>query len=34
MDYRRREPVWFGTAFCIADKIYHPFSGEEMGFTK
>ena len=24
----------FGIAFCIADKIYHPFTGEEMSFSK
>ena len=24
----------FGVAFCIADKIYHPFTGEEMSFSK
>jgi len=33
-DQRRREPVFFGVTFCIADKIYHPVSGEEMGFSK
>lgn len=31
---RRREPVLFANALCIADKIYHPFSGEEMNFPK
>jgi len=33
-DQRRREPVFFGVAFCIADKIYSPTSGEELGFPK
>ena len=33
-DQRRREPVWFGTAFCVADQIYHPFSGEKLEMTK
>lgn len=33
-DSRIREPVFFGVAFCIADKIYNPGSGEEMPITK
>ena len=33
-DQRRREPVFFAVAFCIADKIYSPSSGEEMPFPK
>ena len=33
-DARIREPVFFGVAFCIADKIYHPVNGQEMPISK
>ena len=33
-DQRIREPVVFGVAFCIASKIYSPFSGEQLDMQK
>lgn len=33
-DARRREPVFFAVAFCIADKLYSPTSGEELDMPK
>ena len=33
-DPNRREPVIFGVVFCLADKIYAPFTGEQMTLSK
>ena len=33
-DPRIREPVVFGVALCVADKVYSPFTGEEMAMDK
>lgn len=33
-DGRRREPVFFGVAFCVSDKVYHPLSGELLRMSK
>jgi len=33
-DARIREPVLFGVAFCVSDKIFHPFTGEELSIDK
>jgi hypothetical protein len=33
-DARVREPVLIGIAFCVADQIMNPMSGEEMGVAK
>ena len=33
-DKNRREPVFFAVAFCIADKIYNPITGSQMGMAK
>lgn len=33
-DKNRREPVFFAVAFCIADKIYNPITGAQLGMAK
>lgn len=33
-DDRRREPILFAVAFCIADELYNPFSGEVLALQK
>lgn len=33
-DYRVREPVVFGVALCVADKVYNPISGEVIEMEK
>lgn len=33
-DGRRREPIFFGVAFCVADTVYHPLSGDVLDMSK
>ena len=33
-DDRRREPIFFGVAFCVADKVYNPFNGAILPWSK
>ena len=33
-DGRIREPVIFGVALCVSDKLYNPLSGERLETTK
>jgi hypothetical protein len=33
-DQRRREPVIFANALCIADKVYSPITNKEMSYGK
>ena len=33
-DGRIREPVIFGVALCVADRLYNPLNGERLSFTK
>jgi hypothetical protein len=33
-DYRRREPVIIGVAFCVADQVMAPFTPNPLPFAK